>query len=390
MLRVKVLTELHETHPGISRMKALARCYVWWPGIDGEIESMVQQCETCQRNQRSPVAAPIHPWEYPSSPWERIHIDHAGPVDGKLFLIVVDSYSKWVEAELVSSTSAEVTIRVLRRLFAAHGLPHTLVSDNATGFVGEEMKAFLLKNGVRHLNSAPYHPASNGQAEIIVRKVKESLKSMKKGDIETQLQRILFKDRITPSTTTGFSPAELLLNRRLRSALTLLRPESQVKTRQASAVPGRRTRTFRIGDPVVARSYGRGEHWLDGVVSEVMGATDYQVLLTDGRTIHRHIDQLKFRYRSAERSEPLDLDEPLSNPEHGTDLSGIDGGREPEAIEDPVMGSSQAVVADAEDVMISTPAVHSPAPVVESEPATEPRRSLRERRPPERFRDGQL
>ena len=46
-------------------------------------------CGTCQRHQGNPNAAPIHPWEKPSGPWQRVHIDHAGPVDGKTYLIAV-------------------------------------------------------------------------------------------------------------------------------------------------------------------------------------------------------------------------------------------------------------------------------------------------------------
>ena len=140
----------------------------------------------------------------------------------------------------MNSTNAESTVKVLRRLFATHGIPRTLVSDNASGFAGEVLKEFLNKNGVRHVFSAPYHPASNGQVEIMVRKIKDSLKSMKKGDTETQLRRILFKDHITPSTSTGSAPSELLFGRRLRSALTLLRPELAPKTRHRD-IPGKAT-----------------------------------------------------------------------------------------------------------------------------------------------------
>ena len=88
-LRETVLKELHEVHPGISRMKALARSFVWWPGIDKDIEMTVKSCKQCCCNQSDPTSAPIHPWENPTSPWERIHIDYAGPFLGKMFLIVV-------------------------------------------------------------------------------------------------------------------------------------------------------------------------------------------------------------------------------------------------------------------------------------------------------------
>ena len=183
-LRGKVLGELHEVHPGTSRMKALARSYVWWPGIDKDIEGMVRDCVTCAANQRNPVGASLHAWEYPAGPWERIHIDFAGPLDGKMYLVVVDAYSKWLDVEMMSSSKAGPTIAKLRRLFAVHGLPHVVVSDNGPNFASEEFKLFLKKNGIRQMFTAPYHPASNGQVERMVRTFKESFKTLKEGDAE--------------------------------------------------------------------------------------------------------------------------------------------------------------------------------------------------------------
>ena len=80
--RQQVLQELHVDHPGMSRMKSLARGVVWWPGIDSDIENQVQTCVDCQENQKLPAAASLHPWEWPSHPWERLHIDYAGPFLG--------------------------------------------------------------------------------------------------------------------------------------------------------------------------------------------------------------------------------------------------------------------------------------------------------------------
>ena len=293
-LRGTVLKELHEVHPGINRMKALARSYVWWPGIDADIERTVRNCRECQLHQSKPAAAPPHFWEYASEPWERVHIDHAGPVNGESYLVIVDSYSKWLEVERVSSTDAKTTCKILRRLFAVHGLPRVVVSDNGPGFASEEFNVFLQMNGVKHLYSAPYHPSSNGQAERMVRVLKESLKRVKQGDIDTRLSRLLFRYRITPHTLTGQSPSELLLGRRVRSALSLLRPNLQdaVKGRQEKSIRRSRTRAFEIGDDVLITNF-RGEgRWLPGVVVEIKGATNYEVQLEDGRVAHRHVDQM--------------------------------------------------------------------------------------------------
>ena len=46
--RQELLHELHLAYPGFSRMKSLARRYVWWPAMDRELEEMVQKCDTCQ------------------------------------------------------------------------------------------------------------------------------------------------------------------------------------------------------------------------------------------------------------------------------------------------------------------------------------------------------
>ena len=74
-----ILEELHEGHPGISRMKGIARGVVRWPGSDADIENQVKSCQKCQTNQKAPASALLHPWEWPTQPWTRLHNDYAGP-----------------------------------------------------------------------------------------------------------------------------------------------------------------------------------------------------------------------------------------------------------------------------------------------------------------------
>ena len=103
---------------------------VWWPGVDKQIENVVKQCLACQATRNQPPPAPLHPWPWPSAPWERVHIDFAGPFMGSMFLVLVDSHSRWLEVEPMQSTTAEKTAEALRSLFARYGLPKCLVSDN--------------------------------------------------------------------------------------------------------------------------------------------------------------------------------------------------------------------------------------------------------------------
>ena len=78
-------------------MKSLARMFVWWPGIDRDTERIVQLCRECQTSLSSPT---LQPWKWPTHPWSRLHIDYAGPMYGKMCLIIVDVHSKWIEAGL--------------------------------------------------------------------------------------------------------------------------------------------------------------------------------------------------------------------------------------------------------------------------------------------------
>ena len=94
-----------------------------------------------------------------------------------MWLVVTDAHSKWLEVVVMNSTTAGTTVKVLRDLFACHGIPEQLVSDNGLQFITEEFRHFLLENGIKHLRCAPYHLASNGVAERFVQTVKRALKA---------------------------------------------------------------------------------------------------------------------------------------------------------------------------------------------------------------------
>jgi len=124
-----LVSELHNTHPGIVTMEAITRSHVWWPGIDSELKSCVHCCDTCMQLSKSPAELPLSLWSWPSKPWSRIHVDFAGPFLGKMFLIVIDAFSKWIECSIMSTSTSATTIENLRVMFTTHGPPDVLVSD---------------------------------------------------------------------------------------------------------------------------------------------------------------------------------------------------------------------------------------------------------------------
>ncbi|XP_064472917.1 uncharacterized protein K02A2.6-like [Ornithodoros turicata] len=138
-----------------------------------------------------PREAP-HPWMPPSRPWSRVHLDYAGPFYGRNFLVGVDTYSRWPEVTQVSSLSATELIKHLQRMFATHGLPEVIVTDNGTTFASAEMREFMKLNGIQHVFTPVYHPAFNGSAERMVQTVKSGLSRLQGSDWECRLSRLLY------------------------------------------------------------------------------------------------------------------------------------------------------------------------------------------------------
>ncbi|XP_061153479.1 uncharacterized protein K02A2.6-like, partial [Syngnathus typhle] len=304
--RGRMLKMLHQTHTGMTKMKGLARSYMWWPGMDQDVERTVQACHECQAHQKAPASAPLHPWEWPESPWSRIHVDYAGPFLGEMFLVIVDAHSKWLDVYPTKTCTSLVTIEKLRQSFSNFGIPKMLVSDNGTCFTSAEFEAFMKQNGISHVRSAPFHPSSNGLAERAVQTFKEGMKKMKEGTIQTRLSRFLFSYRITPHATTGLSPAELMMSRRLRSALDLVVPDLKTKVQQKQLKQKEnhdtrsKQRGFTSGEDVLIRNYSYGPKWIPGVIQNTSGPLSYTVSVGTGQVVKRHVDQVRARLSNLE------------------------------------------------------------------------------------------
>ena len=110
----------------------------------------------------------------------------------------------------MSSTSASATISVLEKIFATHGLPETIVSDNETQFTSAQFNEYCKTLAIEHIRSPPYHPQSNGQAEKFVNPLKRALlKTKGEGGTEGSIRRFLITYRTSGHPRlNGKSPAD--------------------------------------------------------------------------------------------------------------------------------------------------------------------------------------
>ena len=308
-LQDQTLQLAHEGHPGVVRTKQLLREKVWWPRMYEDVEHAVGACHSCQiTSTTNAPKQPIKATPLPQGPWEQIGIDLSGPYPtGETLLVVVDYYSRYPEVEILRSTTAKVIINRLNKIFATHGLPKQIVSDNGPQFVSREFQQFCVENGIKHRKVTPYWPAANGEVERFNGVLKQAIQRFRveKADWRTEIYTFLFNYRNTPHTTTGAAPASLLFNRHIRTKLPTVgakcndHKEMRVKDEKMKSKRIRSgvIRHFRLGDKVIIKAIRRTKYdpQYENKTYTVTNQKGTTVFLRDreGRAICRNISQIK-------------------------------------------------------------------------------------------------
>ena len=206
----------------------------------------------------------------------------------QMFLLVVDAHSKWLEVAIVNSATSNNTIDNLKMMFATHGLPEVIV------LIMEEFSEFVCRNSIRHIRTPPYHPSSNGQVERAVQTFKDAMRRESSDTLQTRVARFLFHYRTTPHTTTGISPAELMMGRRLRTHMSCLLPDtaSRVANKQESQKQyhDRNTKPSKQlaeGQIVLVRDFSATKtRWVSGRIKHKSGPMSYSIEMEN---IRRHV-----------------------------------------------------------------------------------------------------
>ena len=223
-LQQKTVEIAHEGHQGVIKAKMLLREKIWFPHIDRMVEAKISSCLACAATTTEVSKEPLRMTSLPKSPWTEVSVDFGGPFPSGDYLLVVDDYSRYPEIEVVSSTSARSTIPKLDAIFARHGIPKVVKTDNGPPFNSRDFSRFAGYLGFKHRKVTPLWPQANGGVERMMRTLKKTIQTahVENKNWKQELFSFLRNYRATPHSTTGISPAEALFNRKIRVKL----PES--------------------------------------------------------------------------------------------------------------------------------------------------------------------
>ena len=296
-LRQDMLFRIHEGHLGEEKSKERARAVLFWPGMTKDIEDTVSKCATCLRFRRSNQKEPLIPHMVPERPWQKVGADIM-TFKHRDYLVVVDYYSKYVELQLLSEKTAKAIVTAMKSIYARHGIPQEVMSDNMP-FASREFKDFAAEWGIVTTTSSPTYPQSNGLSERSIQTVKQLLRKAEYEGKDVYLA--LLELRSAPIAGMEQSPAELLMGRMLRTKLPaspmLLKPRmhDNVRTQlcQRQAVQkyyyDRSSKPMRELVPGDTVRIKRGDVWEPAFVQDRHEAPrSYVVTSAEGTTYRRN------------------------------------------------------------------------------------------------------
>ena len=211
----EILDKLHHGHLGIAKCRERAKSTVWWPGISQQIKNIVANCQKCEERRPTQVKEPLVARELPERPFQEVSTD-LFEFKKQHYVVLVDAYSRYIEiGNLRQQTTSESVIKSLKTIFARHGIPELVFSDNGPQFDSKDFKTFSESWQFTHTTSSPHYPQSNGGAERAVREAKRIL-----SQDDPALALLIYNS--TPTSPTGESPAKLAFGRNLRTTLPCL------------------------------------------------------------------------------------------------------------------------------------------------------------------------
>ncbi|MES9880447.1 MAG: RNase H-like domain-containing protein [Sedimenticola sp.] len=315
-LRPRVLSLAHETHQGVVKTKQMLREKVFWPGMGQAVDLLIKTCFPCQLLSNPPAPPKIQSTELPTGAFKSVAMDLMGPLPtGESILVVIDYFSRFPEVEIMKSTTSNAIIQRLMRIFATHGLPDQITTDNAPNMVSDEMEKFFYQNGITHKRISPYWPRANGLCENFNKTLGRCIKSAtaENKNWRSEMYKFLLAYRTTTHVTTGRAPTDLLYNRTVRNKLPhfakkrddgKLRSRDEKQKQKQKMYADRHTSraiNYKLGQKVLIlkRQKGKLDPKWDHDIYTVISQTGTQVKLRSDSNVllYRHVSHTRPYYK---------------------------------------------------------------------------------------------
>jgi transposase InsO family protein len=315
-LRQEMIDAVHIGHMGVNKTVSRARDIMFWPLMTKDITDHVLACHLCLTHRHANPKQPLKPHDVPQRPWQHIACDLFA-LDGKDYLITADYYSKHFEIDWLPDTKSITVIRKLKVHFSRLGLVDSLKSDNGPQFSSDEFAKFASEWNFTHVTSSPGYSQSNGFIEKMVSVGKGILKKSKASKTDPYLPMLEYRN--TP-LDCGYSPAQLLMGRRLKSILptTEKQLQPQMINHQAAIQKMQNSKTVQkqyydqgsktlpflnVGDSCRVQM---GKIWKQAVVIEMHGERSFLIKTDDGAILRRN---RRFLHKTREKSPHFNHDE---------------------------------------------------------------------------------
>ena len=316
-LRDRIIQIAHKQgHLGISKTKEMLRRKYWFPIMNSRIDTVVSTCFDCQIATNTQHTEPAKMTKLPERPWETVEIDFCGPFPSKEYaLVITDQYSRYPEVEFVYSTAIKPVRKKLKKVFATHGVPKTVQSDNGPPFNSEDFKEFAAEMGFTHKKVTPRHPKAQGQVESFNKLMnKTAAIARAEGiDLHEATYDMLQAYRETPHPATGTAPYEILMNRAIRTRLdhypterasrdeAVRKRDSKYKEKLKSYHDQRhraKEHKFKAGEAVLLKrdKKRKGDTPFEPyiyIATKVIGSTIHARRVSDGKTVCRDASKFK-------------------------------------------------------------------------------------------------
>ncbi|XP_062573713.1 uncharacterized protein K02A2.6-like [Saccostrea cucullata] len=308
-LRSQMMEAVHIGHMGMEKSFRRARDIKFWPRMSADITNMVLECGVWLERRNSNTQEPLISHDIPDYSWETISTD-LFTWSNQEHLLVVDYYSRYFEVEKLHKTTSQAVIDRMKKMLSRLGIPRKVVSDNCPQYTSQDLSTFAQDYDFSHVTSSPKYPKSNGLAEKTVQIAKRILDKSKADGKDYNLGLVEY--RTTP-LSLGYSPAQLLMSRKLRSILPVvpddLKPKVPVRVKELMEAEREKQKGYydrsakpfpllSVGDSI---RYQEGKLWKQGIVTKEEGDRSYTVKSTEGAVYRRNRRHL---IKSKEKFEP--------------------------------------------------------------------------------------